>query len=156
MVKMRVRWRAKRRVVAAAIAIVGTLSGVVAGAVQFSSLSNDPAALLEGHWESCREEDGRYAERVYENTVPGLGRFELHLGPYHEFALFRGSQDDHRDHSSPDNLLRPYIVEVVANRAVQRWEVGGMRLVVALGGGGREECESWFVTLRHLGSTSSD
>jgi hypothetical protein len=122
-------WQTGWRLVASLGALVGALSGIGA-AEQFSSLSSEPSALLEGHWESCREDDGRYAERVYENSVPGLGRFELDLGPYHEFALFRGSQDDHRDHSSPDNLLRPYIVEVVANRAVHQWEVGGIRLMV--------------------------
>ena len=105
-------------------------------------------ALLEGNWQSCREPDGKYSERVYDNTLPGIGPFELHLGPYHEFALFRGVQDAHRDHSSPDNLLSPFNVEVEANRARQNWETAGLRLEVSLGGGARDDCESWFVTLK--------
>jgi hypothetical protein len=52
-------------------------------------------------------------ERVYDNTLPGLGAFELHLGPYHEFALFRGIQDEHRRHDSTANLLRPFNVAVL-------------------------------------------
>ena len=65
-------------------------------------------ALLEGNWQSCREGDGQYSERVYDGKWPGIGPFELHMGPYHEFALFRGIQDAHRDHNSSDNLLKPY------------------------------------------------
>lgn len=37
--------------------------------------------MLEGHWQSCQEDDGRYSERVYEGKAPGLGPFRLHLGP---------------------------------------------------------------------------
>ncbi len=73
---------------------------------QFVSTGDRMRALLEGNWQSCRELDGKYSERIYDNTLPGIGPFELHLGPYHEFALFRGVQDAHRDHSSPDNLLQ--------------------------------------------------
>jgi hypothetical protein len=47
----------------------------------------------------------------------GLEPFELHMGPYHEFALFRGVQDEHRDHGSAENLLRPHTVELVSNNA---------------------------------------
>ena len=70
------------------------------------------------------------------------------MGPYHEFALFRGIQDDHRDHSSPENLLKPHNVEIRANAARQTWDVDGLHLEVALSGGSREDCESWYVTLR--------
>jgi hypothetical protein len=111
--------------------------------------------MLEGNWQSCRETDGQYSERVYDGKLPGLGPFELHMGPYHEFALFRGVQDDHRDHSSTANLLRPYTVEVVGNLARHKWETSGVRLEVTLAGGSREECESWFVSLRRLDTSSS-
>ena len=117
---------------------------------QFVSTGDHLKALLEGNWQSCREADGKYSERVYDNTLPGIGPFELHLGPYHEFALFRGIQESHRLHASPDNLLSPFNVEVEANRARQAWQTAGLRLEVSLGGGARDECESWFVTLKRV------
>ena len=117
---------------------------------QFVSTGDRMKALLEGNWQSCREADGKYSERVYDNTLPGIGPFELHLGPYHEFALFRGVQESHRDHRSPENLLSPFNVEVEANRARRSWETAGLRLEVSLGGGARDECESWFITLKRV------
>ena len=74
---------------------------------QFTSFNDRSRALLQGHWQSCREDDGQYAERVYDGKLPGIGPFELHMGPYHEFALFRGVQEEHRSHDSAENLLHP-------------------------------------------------
>src|SRR5262249_12826897 len=111
-------------------------------------------AMLEGNWQSCREDDGQYAERVYDGRWPGLPPFELHLGPYHDFALFMGIQDAHREHDSANNLLRPHTVELRNNRARQKWDVAGLALEVSLAGGSREECESWFVRLQPLTSSS--
>lgn len=125
------------------------------GHSQFTSMSDRTRAILEGNWQSCRESDGQYAERVYDGTVPGIGPFELHMGPYHEFALFRGVQNGHREHASADNLLRPFTVEMVANNARHKWEVAGLRLDVTLAGGSREECESWWVSLRRADTSSS-
>ena len=110
--------------------------------------------MLEGNWQSCREADGQYAERVYDGKWPGIGPFELHLGPFHEFALFRGIQDAHRDHNSPENLLRPHVVELQQNRGRHAWDAAGMHLEVSLAGGSLEECESWYVRLQPLSSTS--
>jgi hypothetical protein len=76
------------------------------------------------------------------------------MGPYHEFALYRGIQDEHRDHQSSENLLKPHTVEIRANAARQSWDVDGLRLEVALSGGSREDCESWYITLRRVASTS--
>jgi hypothetical protein len=136
---------------------VAVILGMAAAAfAQFASTGNGGSALLEGNWQSCRELDGKYGERIYDNSLPGIGPFELHLGPYHEFALFRGVQETHRDHTSEENLLRPFNVEVIANRARQRWETAGLSLDVALGGGGRDDCESWFVTLKRTVHGSSD
>ena len=123
---------------------------------QFVSTGDRSRALLEGNWQSCREHDGKFSERVYDNNLPGIGPFELHLGPYHEFALFRGVQDTHRDHSSPENLLKPFTVEVASNRARQRWETAGLRLEVSLGGGARDECESWFITFTRSAQPTSN
>ena len=125
------------------------------GYSQFTPFSDHTSALLEGNWQSCREADGQYSERIYDSKLPGFGPFELHMGPYHEFALFRGVQDAHRDHNSAENLLKPFTVEVANNTARQKWVAGGLLLDVRLAGGSRDECESWFVTLTPLGTSSS-
>jgi hypothetical protein len=115
----------------------------------------DSEALLEGNWQSCREADGQYSERVYDGKWPGMQPFELHMGPYHEFALFRGIQNEHRDHASTENLLKPTTVQVVDNRGTQSWDIAGIHLQVALAGGSREDCESWFVSLKRSKSPAS-
>ena len=145
---------AKWRVVAGLT--VATCLGMAAlGDAQFRAFSDHTRALLEGNWQSCREGDGQYGERVYDGKWTGLEPFELHMGPYHEFALFRGIQDDHRAHASSDNLLRPFNVEIRANAARQTWDAGGLRLEVTLAGGSREDCESWYVTLTRPDTASS-
>jgi hypothetical protein len=146
--------RVRRWHLVTTFAAASCLTASMASSTQFTPLSDRTRGILEGHWESCREPDGHYGERVYDNTLPGIGPFELHLGPYHEFALFRGIQEEHRDHESDDNLLRPYNVEVRANRAAQMWEAAGMKLEVALGGGSRADCESFYLNLTRSGSSS--
>ena len=133
-----------------ALTMAGWLGLAAMGRAQFTPFNDRSRAMLEGNWQSCREDDGQYAERVYDGKWPGLPPFELHLGPYHDFALFMGIQDAHRDHGSSDNLLRPHTVELDGNRARQRWDIAGMALEVSLAGGSREECESWFVRLQPL------
>jgi len=149
---MRTR-RAKYQVIAGFTAAF--LGAAVFSHAQFRPFSDHTRALLEGNWQSCRESDGQYGERVYDGKWPGLAPFELHLGPYHEFALFRGIQDEHRDHASADNLLKPSNVELRGTSAKQTWNVQGFHLEVALAGGSREECESWFITLKRADSTVS-
>jgi hypothetical protein len=140
----------------AGIAVAGCLGiASIAQAQLFRPFSDHRMALLEGNWQSCREADGQYAERVYDGKWAGLAPFELHMGPYHEFALYRGIQDEHRDHKSSDNLLKPYTVEIRANAAKQSWDVDGLHLEVALSGGSREDCESWYVTLKRSDTTVS-
>jgi hypothetical protein len=126
------------------------------GVSQFTPFTSDPRKILEGSWWSCREADGQYAERVYDHVVRGGGQFEVHLGPRREFAIFKGVQDAHRDHESPDNLLKPFRVVMDAGRARQRWEIPSLNLVftVALAGGSRTDCESWFISLEQLDKTS--
>ena len=127
------------------------LAAADSGASQFTSFSHDSRNILEGHWQSCREADGRYAERVYDHVVNGVGQFEVHMGPGSEFAVFKGVQADHRDHASDENLLRPYRV-APGNRAKQRWEIPSLNLVftATLAGGSRTDCDSWFVLLEPL------
>ena len=73
---------------------------------------------------------------------------------HHEFALFRGIQDAHRDHNSSENLLKPFNIELVGRRAHQTWETAGLRLEVSLAGGSREDCESWYVTVQRAAAAS--
>lgn len=125
-------------------------------APQFTSFSNDPNSVLEGHWQSCREPDGRYSERVYDHVVNGVGKFEVHMGPRREFAIFSGVQDEHRAHDSSENLLKPHIVAVESARGKRRWEIPSLDLAftVTLAGGSRTDCESWFISLEPLKKTS--
>jgi hypothetical protein len=147
-------WRRLKSQRIAAITVAGCLGITTFVQAQFTSYSDRSRAMLEGNWQSCRETDGQYGERVYEGKWPGMGPFELHMGPYHEFALYRGIQSDHRDHASPENLLKPHSVEIRANAARQSWDVDGLHLEVALSGGSREDCESWYITLKRSASTS--
>jgi hypothetical protein len=123
-------------------------------AAQFIAFSRDTRNILEGNWQSCRESDGQYSERVYDHVVNG-SRFEVHLGPRREFAIFAGVQDAHRDHDSPGNLLKPYRVTPDGGRAKQRWEIPSLNLLftVTLAGGSRTDCESWFIVLKPLTSS---
>jgi len=126
----------------------------IAQAQLFRPFTDRKTALLEGNWQSCREDDGTYAERVYDGRWAGLPPFELHMGPYHEFALYHGIQDAHRDHKSAENLLKPYVVEIHANAAKQSWDVDGLHLEVSLSGGSREDCESWYLSLERADTLS--
>src|ERR1700687_3703008 len=60
-----------------------------AAAQLFRPFSSDTRNILAGHWQSCRERDGSYAERVYDHVVNGVGLYEVHMGPRREFAIFR-------------------------------------------------------------------
>lgn len=132
----------------ALIAGGGSISG------QFASFTDNPGFRLEGNWQSCRESDGQYSERVYDGRNWQMPRFELHLGPYRQFALFPGIQDEHRDHSDAENLLQPYDVPLVGAHARQEWNVDRhgikLHLEVVTAGGSRTDCESWFVVLTPL------
>ena len=123
---------------------------------QWISYNSDPRNILEGNWQSCPERDGRYAERIYDHIVDGVPQFEVHLGPRREFAIFAGVQDEHRDHNSADNLLKPFRVELDLGRAKHRWEIPSLNLAftVTLAGGSRMDCESWFIVLEPLEKTS--
>jgi hypothetical protein len=123
---------------------------------QWIPYSSNPRNILEGNWQSCPESTGRYAERVYDHIVNGVPKFEVHLGPRREFAIFEGVHDEHRDHDSPDNLLKPYRVLMEGSRARKRWEIPSLKLAftVTMGGGSTTDCESWYVLLEPLEKTS--
>ena len=138
------------------VAAIGAGLAVEAAAAQFVPFSHDTRNILEGHWQSCRERDGQYSERVYDHVVNGVPQFEVHMGPRRQFAIFKGVQDEHRDHDSPENLLKPYNVPLEANRAKQHWEIPSLNLsfTVTMSGGSRTDCESWFILLQPLEKTS--
>lgn len=138
----------------AAITVAACLGIATLVQAQFTSFSDRTRAMLEGNWQSCRESDGQYSERVYDGKWPGMGAFELHMGPYHEFALFRGIQGVHRDHRSSDNLLKPFNIELLGRSARHSWDAAGLHLEVALAGGSRDECESWYVTVQRSATAS--
>jgi len=127
-----------------------------AAAQLFRPFSNDTRNILEGNWQSCRERDGSYAERVYDHVVNGVPQFEVHMGPRREFAIFRGVQDEHRDHDSPENLLKPFRVAFENGRAKQRWDIPSLNLAftVTMAGGSRTDCESWYILLEPIDKTS--
>jgi hypothetical protein len=116
---------------------------------QFTSYSKDPTHILEGNWQSCRQADGTYGERVYDHVVNGIPKFEVHMGPKREFAIFEGVQAEHREHGSTLNLLKPYSLDVEGNLASHEWKIPSLNLVftASLAGGSRGDCESWYILL---------
>jgi hypothetical protein len=136
---------------------VAAAAAAVSAAPQYRSTSSDPRHILEGHWQSCQDPPGGpYTERVYDHVVNGVGQFEVHLGPRREFAIFKGVQDEHRGHDSPENLLKPFRVPLEGTRGSRRWDVPSLnlRFTVTLGGGSRTDCESWFILLEKLDAPS--
>lgn len=125
-------------------------------AQEWISYSSDPRNILEGNWQSCVQDDGRYAEKIYDHYVNSVPQFEVHLGPRREFAIFKGVQEEHREHEYRDNLLQPYRVMMEGSRARQHWEVPSLNLsfTVTLGGGSRTDCESWYIVLEPLDKPS--
>jgi hypothetical protein len=138
--------------------LVAALVTAIVGAprsswAQWIAYTSNPKNILEGNWQSCPDRrSGVYEERVYDHVVNGAGQFEVHLGPKREFAIFPGVQDEHRDHASPANLLKPYRVVMVGTRARQHWDIPSLKLslTVTLGGGSTTDCESWYVVLEPL------
>lgn len=149
------RFRFSFHVLSGAFFIILAAS-VPASPAQFTSYSRNSRNILEGNWQSCREADGGYSERVYDHRVNGVPKFEVHLGPKREFAIFDGVQDEHREHDSPANLLRPYRLEGDGNLAKHEWKIPSLNLVftATLAGGSRSDCESWYVLLAPLHTPS--
>jgi len=148
--------RSARAALVPAMAVALLLAWATPATPQFTSYRHDPATILEGHWQSCPEPDGGYAERVYDHVVNGVGQFEVHLGPHNEFAIFTGVQDDHRSHASSANLLTPYRIVMQDGRASHHWTVPSLnlRFTVTLAGGSFADCDSWYILLEPAGKPS--
>lgn len=145
--------RASRTVLAIGAAGLIAAWAAPTASAQFTSYSRSSRNILEGNWQSCREADGRYSERVYDHIVNGVPKYEVHMGPRREFAIFEGVQDEHRAHDSAANLLKPYRLDVEGNLASHEWKVPSLGLVfsVSLSGGSRGDCESWYILLAPAG-----
>jgi len=141
---------------ACAAGVLAILAGAGSARAQFTSYPKSSKHILAGNWQSCRETDGRYSERVYDHVVNGVGKFEVHMGPRREFAIFDGVQEAHRDHASPANLLTPYRIEVEGNLASHEWKIPSLNLAftASLAGGSRSDCESWYLLLAPLNRPS--
>lgn len=139
-----------------AVIVFAVAMSAVAVSAQFTPFTHNSRAILEGNWQSCREGDGHYSERVYDHVVNGVPKFEVHLGPRREFAIFEGVRDDHRDHDSPENLLSPYRLPLEDGYASHEWKIPSLNVVfkVTLAGGSRGDCDSWFITLLPLDKSS--
>jgi hypothetical protein len=152
----------RRSVSLAKVLCLGCASvALVTGAPRHSSAqwipyTSNSRNVLEGNWQSCPDRQGRYDERVYDHVVAGAGQYEVHLGPKREFAIFPGVQDVHREHGSPENLLKPYRVPMEGSRARQHWDIPSLKLAltVTMGGGSRTDCESWYIVLEPLEKSS--
>lgn len=109
----------------------------------------NPRMILHGTWESCKEDDGTYGERIWDYVYPSKQwNFEFHMGPYHDFAFYRVQQDEEKhDHSDELNELKPHQVVVEYNRAHKIWNLKDVRIDVALTPGSYDRCETWFVTI---------
>lgn len=120
----------------------------------YRSFRSDSKNILEGNWQSCRETNGEYAERVYDHVVNEVGLFEIHMGPKWDFAIFKDVIDEHRLHDGIENLLghNTHEVPIVNGYAKKRWAIPSLNLVftVTMAGGSRTDCESWYVLLEPL------
>ena len=143
--------------VARAVVAVALVCVARPAPAQFTSYSRTAHNILEGNWQSCREADGRYSERVYDHRVNGVAKFEVHMGPRREFAIFGGVQAEHRDHDSPDNLLKPFRLDGDGGLVRHEWRIPSLNLVftATLAGGSRGDCESWYILLAPLGKPSN-
>jgi hypothetical protein len=122
------------------VAMLAVTAAAQPAGAQFTAYHHDPKYVLEGNWQSCMDETGRYQERIFDQLQLDI---EVHLGPGDEFAIFKGIQEDHRDHRLPQNLLQPNRVRGVP----QRWELPELIFEAAPAGGSRHDCRSFWITL---------
>ena len=118
------------------------------------SIPHQAPVLLQGNWQSCRRSDQAYEERIYEHCVNKVCKWELHMGPGDEFALYRfpGPPDAEHTHATPDNYLYPAyrIGDLETWRGKRNWGIDALKLWVSISmaGGSRNDCESFYVVVR--------
>lgn len=115
----------------------------------WTTTPSKPPVILEGNWQSCQEGDS-YGERVYEYRVNGTLRWELHMGPHDEFALFDHMVNDEPNaHASADNLLGPayHMSDLRTVRGDRTWRLPRLKIWINIvrAGGSREDCESFYI-----------
>jgi hypothetical protein len=99
-------WRDAKRQLIAGCAVAGCLGiASMTQAQLFRPFSDHRTALLEGNWQSCREDDGTYAERWTTGKWPGFRRSSQRYITVCPFS----APGRHRNHSSPriSCLCRP-------------------------------------------------
>lgn len=112
-----------------------------------------PPVQHAGYWESCKDADGAYAERVQEHWERGVFVYEMHLGPYDEFALYDHVVDGpEHTHAVADNLLGKSfrVSDDGTHRASREWTVPSLGLVVRVaqaGTGPERGCASYYVRI---------
>jgi hypothetical protein len=124
-----------------------------------TTLADGRNVVLAGTWQSCRDVDGTYAERVYEQRVNGVFQWEFHMGPYHEFAFYRIPQPDEHDHTDSGNLLhtdpnstddyqaRPSVLN--SFRVLGEWVLphDHLKITVVAAGGSLDLCEAFVIRI---------
>lgn len=109
----------------------------------------DSKAILSGNWQSCRDGEGHYAERVFDYAINGELQWSFHMGP-HQFALYRAGEElVPDDHDAGSNLLSGGALVESGDNGSRTWLVRPLhlRVHVVQAGGSREECQSWFVRI---------
>lgn len=128
---------------------------------QLWTSSPDPSTILSGNWQSCADSHGEYVgfgERIVDHYVNGKFKWEFHMGPEDEFALFNTQHEFETGdaHSGKDNLLGPVFRVNDANgyRSSRQWNVPKLNLWISIVRAGesdnREVCYSYFVLVKKL------
>lgn len=107
---------------------------------------------LYGNWQSCLEDDGSYAERIFYYKLNGKTLWAFHLGPYDQFALFKGATDD-LEHDDSLNLLgTAFRYHDLPSRTGRNWTIPslGLKVNVVTAMGSRDDCESFVVKVEKI------
>lgn len=139
-----------------------------------------PPVLHQGYWQSCKQGDGTYGERVLQHreirkvkpsphyksgqaNIPFYGGvsyenvllWELHMGPRDEFALYDHEVDGEDHNHDTDNKLAPaYRIHAVNTLGGKRtWTVDSLHLWISItsAGGSRDACESFYIRIERVG-----
>lgn len=113
----------------------------------------DTNAIVSGHWQSCQEQ-GEWGEAARDHHLNGKLQWSLHLGPYDDFAIFKGEEPEGDDHDSPLNLLGKYhhALSLPVRNGRRTWTIPSLGLWVSVvqGGGSRDECSAWYVRIEPI------